>query len=335
MDFNGDKGSPTMEAALVELEKMRADTGFLGIHAIPMVEDLIKRMRVIDSIDWLEHLVVALQAFTASEVYAVIRAIPMTLRPMRAHSYRCKTYRGSSLPFDETDECTCGYRKQREERLGPRDIMVVLDPVSPALDACKLCGHARVFHQVGTGNGVPVGVGYCDDRHGEKCTCKAFVPLDAPAPPGPRAADALTPLDELVPRDRHGRFCFQEDLDYATRAATAFATCCHQHGMVGANGVDDRVELVSAHLQGFASGVSYYAAQVREHRQAARRVVIDPYEYAMTSGPRKASDPSPPDPGDGPAWEPDPNRGRPGESWERFDYHEEYYWRRLRQGDKR
>ena len=27
-------------------------------------------------------------------------------------------------------------------------------------------------------------------------------------------------------------------------------------------------------------------------------------------------------------WELDPDRGRPGESWDRFDYHEEMYWRR-------
>lgn len=42
---------------------------------------------------------------------------------------------------------------------------------------CAACGHDRVFHQVGTGNGVPVGVHYCDDRHALPCNCKGFVPM--------------------------------------------------------------------------------------------------------------------------------------------------------------
>jgi hypothetical protein len=51
------------------------------------------------------------------------------------------------------------------------------------------------------------------------------------------------------------------------------------------------------------------------------------YEYATTQGQRKAFDriDEPPE-GDG--WERNVDAGRNG--WERFDYHEESYWRRLR-----
>lgn len=44
---------------------------------------------------------------------------------------------------------------------------------------CQSCGHARCFHQVGQGNGVPIGVEYCDDRHADPCSCKKFVPLSS------------------------------------------------------------------------------------------------------------------------------------------------------------
>lgn len=52
------------------------------------------------------------------------------------------------------------------------------------------------------------------------------------------------------------------------------------------------------------------------------------YERATTTGPRKAWDDydRPPDSRNG--WEPDPDRPGTGGSWERFDYHEERYWRR-------
>lgn len=51
------------------------------------------------------------------------------------------------------------------------------------------------------------------------------------------------------------------------------------------------------------------------------------WEYATTTGPRKSwYDENVPPEGEG--WELDPTRGKPGESWERFDYHEERYWRR-------
>lgn len=57
----------------------------------------------------------------------------------------------------------------------------------------------------------------------------------------------------------------------------------------------------------------------------------DLWEIATTTGPRKAwLDADEPPEGDG--WELDPNRGLEGESWERFDYHEERYWRRRKAG---
>lgn len=51
----------------------------------------------------------------------------------------------------------------------------LLDPEAEAAsDICAACGHDRVFHRVGTGNGVPVGKAFCDDRHAEKCGCVGF-----------------------------------------------------------------------------------------------------------------------------------------------------------------
>jgi len=41
-------------------------------------------------------------------------------------------------------------------------------------DICT-CGHPRAFHRIGTGNGVPVGEAYCDDRYDEPCDCRGFV----------------------------------------------------------------------------------------------------------------------------------------------------------------
>lgn len=57
------------------------------------------------------------------------------------------------------------------------------------------------------------------------------------------------------------------------------------------------------------------------------------YEYATTRGPRKQWDnpQQPPCDGDGepdPTWDPNPDAGRAGQGWDRFDYHEEAYWRR-------
>lgn len=54
----------------------------------------------------------------------------------------------------------------------------------------------------------------------------------------------------------------------------------------------------------------------------------DSYEYCTTTGPRKCWDGLPDLTKEG--WEPDPDRGQPGDSWDRFDYHEEKYWRRLK-----
>lgn len=60
---------------------------------------------------------------------------------------------------------------------------------------------------------------------------------------------------------------------YAVRGAHAYATCCHQNGMVGANGVDDRIELVAAHLAGFTSAISYRDVQDRMDRYEADRML--------------------------------------------------------------
>jgi len=49
--------------------------------------------------------------------------------------------------------------------------------VSSNADACSRCGHDRVFHRLGTGNGVAVGKAFCDDRHAPPCDCAGFVAL--------------------------------------------------------------------------------------------------------------------------------------------------------------
>lgn len=51
------------------------------------------------------------------------------------------------------------------------------------------------------------------------------------------------------------------------------------------------------------------------------------YEYETTKGPRKAFDDTVPPSGKG--WERNTDYGRNG--WERFDYHEEAYWKRKRE----
>lgn len=53
------------------------------------------------------------------------------------------------------------------------------------------------------------------------------------------------------------------------------------------------------------------------------------WEYATTQGQRKAWDRID-EPPEGNGWERNVDAGRPGEGWERFDYREESYWRRLR-----
>jgi hypothetical protein len=51
------------------------------------------------------------------------------------------------------------------------------------------------------------------------------------------------------------------------------------------------------------------------------------YEYETTTGQRKAWDAADVPP-EGEGWERNVDAGRPGEGWDRFDYHEESYWRR-------
>lgn len=62
------------------------------------------------------------------------------------------------------------------------------------------------------------------------------------------------------------------------------------------------------------------------------------YQYRTTKGPRKQwDDPDQPPVGDDgdpePGWEPNLDAGLPGMGWERFDYHEEAYWRRPKKQD--
>jgi hypothetical protein len=42
-------------------------------------------------------------------------------------------------------------------------------------EECATCGHHRVFHRIGTGNGVPIGKPFCDDRYSSECNCTGFV----------------------------------------------------------------------------------------------------------------------------------------------------------------
>lgn len=53
----------------------------------------------------------------------------------------------------------------------------------------------------------------------------------------------------------------------------------------------------------------------------------DEWEYETTTGPRKMWDGYNTPPG-GAGWKKDSSRGRPGEAWDRFDEHEESYWKR-------
>lgn len=62
-------------------------------------------------------------------------------------------------------------------------------------------------------------------------------------------------------------------------------------------------------------------------QQLHERFAHPGYEYATMQGPRKAWD-NADDPPEGGGWERNTDAGRDG--WERFDYHEESYWRRRR-----
>jgi hypothetical protein len=86
-------------------------------------------------------------------------------------------------------------------------------------DECASCGHDRVFHREGTGNGVPIGKGYCDDRYSDPCNCTGFVEAGV-EPPGPDRADelqdALQALVDVV--DRIGGYMTPEDQRVLWRA---------------------------------------------------------------------------------------------------------------------
>lgn len=87
-------------------------------------------------------------------------------------------------------------------------------------------------------------------------------------------------------------------------------------------------EAVNAHLEyeeSKAERARWRASQTdaQLHAQFAH----PDFEYKITAGQRKAWDYAD-DPPDGEGWERNVDAGRPGEGWDRFDYHEESYWRR-------
>lgn len=71
-------------------------------------------------------------------------------------------------------------------------------------------------------------------------------------------------------------------------------------------------------------GVGDLLAELQRLRSFMHARAMHPdYEYTSTDGPRKAFDEHAPE---GERWERNTDMGRNG--WERFDYHEEAYWRR-------
>ncbi len=71
-----------------------------------------------------------------------------------------------------------------------------------------------------------------------------------------------------------------------------------------------------------------YATDIAEITGALKYVsTSDEYEYAITTVGRQSGYKSVPE-GDG--WETDFDKGRPNEAWDRFEYHEEFYWKRLK-----
>lgn len=75
--------------------------------------------------------------------------------------------------------CTSAWmRISAQPYASPEKLRAMLDaaaPVSASDGPCAACGHARAFHGIGTGDGVPFGTHYCDDRHGPRCSCRGFV----------------------------------------------------------------------------------------------------------------------------------------------------------------
>ncbi len=68
-----------------------------------------------------------------------------------------------------------------------------------------------------------------------------------------------------------------------------------------------------------------YIKRLEDHLHAIRR--HPDYEYLTTTiGRKTCEDPEPYEEEHGVGWE---ENGEGHDSWERFDYHEEYYWRRL------
>jgi hypothetical protein len=104
--------------------------------------------------------------------------------------------------------------------------------IVPTHEPCAACGHDRVFHQVGTGNGVPAGVPFCDDRHGPRCSCIAFVSVDSRVDREARAGKAVpevishpahyggdTPYEAIKVIEAWGLgFCLGNTVKYISRA---------------------------------------------------------------------------------------------------------------------
>lgn len=83
------------------------------------------------------------------------------------------------------------------------------------------------------------------------------------------------------------------------------------------------VEAAQARVDGLLSDQPGYTKRLESALH--RRMAHPDYEYATTKGQRKAWDVTPPEQGDGPVWEMNKDYH---DGWERFEYHEEAYWRR-------
>lgn len=79
-----------------------------------------------------------------------------------------------------------------------------------------------------------------------------------------------------------------------------------------------------------AKEIEQLSARLERAEGALHRLELHPdYEYVTAKGPRKASYSHLMRP-EGEDWIENLHRGRPGEGWDRFDYHEEAYWMRLK-----
>jgi len=96
------------------------------------------------------------------------------------------------------------------------------------------------------------------------------------------------------------------------------------------NAREQMVAAAQARVDGLLSDQPGYTRRLESALH--RRMSHPDYEYATTKGQRKAWDVTPPEQEAGPAWE--QNTDYHG-GWERFEYHEEAYWRRPLLGARR